>query len=92
MSTLESIFSQNLCTCGHSILEEHENGKCYSLEFDGAIWKACDCRTIKIMPFNITVKRDANNLSQKDHSRIEERKTSSTEATEAIFQWGKNAA
>lgn len=48
-------FTNNLCLCGHSISEEHELGKCFALDFNGAIYIACDCRNIRVASYSIGV-------------------------------------
>lgn len=94
--SLEEIFNQELCQCGHSISEEHFLGKCYALDLvGGSLWKGCPCDRIKTMEFKfeinlnehisapsaITTKTRATQISVAESSVIGESKPK-------VFQWG----
>ena len=88
MPFLEDLFKKELCECGHSIEEEHLNdGQCYALDFNGAIYSACNCK--HAIPMKLTFKIERNEISNNTETRIiQSRKPNmQVKPKPAIFQW-----
>ena len=61
-----------ICKCEHH-KDEHLNNECYGLDYNGTIWKACNCRLYKALGLNITLYSNLNlNLNlNKDEDNIQ---------------------
>lgn len=89
---LEEIFQQKICTCFHSIKDEHEFGKCYALDFNGSVWIACRCTNIKIKPLTFRVERNEIPTNTITNNRTNIKSTPKPIQSPAnVFQWGKKA-
>lgn len=86
--SLEDLFQKKLCICNHSIEEEHFNGTCYALDFNGTIYSACDCRHIKTKPLVFKVERvyEDNN----SNNRRGQKNMAGQKAKINILNWGAN--
>lgn len=79
--SLEDLFQNNLCICGHT-KEEHE-GNCYSLHFNGTIYSACRCPRFiaKALIFKVEIQNEDSIPIQRGSI-----KTTTKQAKQNFFQ------
>lgn len=57
----EDFLSGKFCECRHLLESEHFNGKCYALNFNGAIWISCSCIMPKPLTFQLRISLGVQN-------------------------------
>lgn len=64
----EDFLSGKFCECRHLLESEHSSGKCYGLNFNGAIWISCLCNTPRPLIFQLRISIGVENAESSTRS------------------------